>query len=189
MRCEQRKHPCDRRAGAANATGTSERARYSKRSSSIASSTAATGEPNVADMPAAAPDASRIFRSSAVIFANCPTSEPSAPPVAMMGRWRSRRPRFPACAARSLHRPGRHAQQRAPGPWMARWVPHLALHLSRVAGFHCEPRLFPSSLFASSKNSGASRGSPSESDSRASASRSTPRSRAGSSRSTPMSLA
>lgn len=70
---------------AANATGTNERARYSKRSSSIASSTAATGEPNVADMPAAAPDASRIFRSSAVIFANCPTSEPSAPPVAMMG--------------------------------------------------------------------------------------------------------
>ena len=36
-------------------------------------------------MPAAAPAASRIFRSSALMRTTCPTSEPSAPPVAMIG--------------------------------------------------------------------------------------------------------
>jgi hypothetical protein len=42
-----------------------ERARYSKRSSSIASNTALTGAEKVADIPAAAPAASSVFRSSA----------------------------------------------------------------------------------------------------------------------------
>ncbi len=69
----------------ASATGTSERARYSKRRSSTASKVAATGLPKVAAMPAAAPAASRVLRSSAVVAKSCPTSEPRAPPVAMIG--------------------------------------------------------------------------------------------------------
>ncbi len=69
----------------ASATGISERGPSSKRSSSTASSAAATGLPKVAVMPAAAPAASRILRSSAVVSSSCPTSEPSAPPVAMIG--------------------------------------------------------------------------------------------------------
>jgi len=69
----------------ASATGTSERGRYSKRRSSIARRTAATGDPNVADIPAAAPAARSVFRSSAVMRRSCPMSEPSAPPVAMIG--------------------------------------------------------------------------------------------------------
>ena len=70
---------------AASATGTSDRARYSKSSSSMASSTAETGEPKVAAMPAAAPAASSTLRSSAVVLSTWPSSEPRAPPVAMMG--------------------------------------------------------------------------------------------------------
>ncbi len=69
----------------ASATGISERARNSNNSNSIASSTAETGLPNVAAIPAAAPAASSVFRSSAVVRNNCPTSEPNAPPVAMIG--------------------------------------------------------------------------------------------------------
>ena len=51
----------------------------------MASSTAETGLPKVAAIPAAAPAASSVLRSSAVIVSNCPTSDPRAPPVAMMG--------------------------------------------------------------------------------------------------------
>ena len=72
-------------AALASATGTSERARNSNSSSSIASSTADTGLPNVAAMPAAAPAARSVLRSDAVIFSSCPISDPSAPPVAMIG--------------------------------------------------------------------------------------------------------
>ena len=53
--------------------------------SSIASTTAAKGVPNVAAMPAAAPHASRIFRSLAETWITWPTSEPIAPPVTMIG--------------------------------------------------------------------------------------------------------
>ena len=69
----------------ANATGMTERGRSSNRSSSTASSTAETGLPNVAAIPAAAPAASSVFRSAAVVRSTCPKSDPSAPPVAMMG--------------------------------------------------------------------------------------------------------
>ena len=62
-----------------------ERGRNSNSSSSIASSTADTGLPNVAAMPAAAPAASSVLRSAAVVRMTCPISEPSAPPVAMIG--------------------------------------------------------------------------------------------------------
>ena len=50
-------------AALASATGMIERGRNSNSSSSIASSTAETGLPNVAAMPAAAPAASSVFRS------------------------------------------------------------------------------------------------------------------------------
>ena len=69
----------------ASATGTSERGRSSNSSSSTASTTAATGEPKIAVMPAAAPAASRVLRSLPVTFSNWPSTEPSAPPVAMIG--------------------------------------------------------------------------------------------------------
>ena len=72
-------------AALASATGTIERGRYSKSRSSIASKTALTGLPNVADMPAAAPAASSVLRSSAETRSTWPTNEPSAPPVAMIG--------------------------------------------------------------------------------------------------------
>src|SRR5262249_39723631 len=58
---------------------------HSKSSSSTASSTAATGEANVADMPPAAPATSSVFRSALVSRKSCATIEPKAPPVMMMG--------------------------------------------------------------------------------------------------------
>jgi hypothetical protein len=50
-------------------------------------------------MPAAAPAASRIFRSTAVVFNNCPTNEPSAPPVAMIGPSAPKGPPVPIAMA------------------------------------------------------------------------------------------
>ena len=54
-------------AAPASATGMIERGRNSNSNSSIASSTAETGLPNVAAMPAAAPAASSVLRSAAVV--------------------------------------------------------------------------------------------------------------------------
>ena len=51
----------------------------------MASTTAASGAPNVADMPAAAPAASRILRSDGDTRMTWPSSEPIAPPVTMIG--------------------------------------------------------------------------------------------------------
>jgi hypothetical protein len=70
---------------AATTSGRNARAENSKSSSSIASTTAASGAPNVAAMPAAAPEASRILRSDADTCRTWPSSEPRAPPVTMMG--------------------------------------------------------------------------------------------------------
>jgi hypothetical protein len=70
---------------AASATGIIDRGRNSNRSSSTASSTADTGAPNVAAIPAAAPAASSVLRSSAVVCRIWPSSDPIAPPVAMIG--------------------------------------------------------------------------------------------------------
>ena len=67
----------------ASATGMSERGRYSNSSSSIASSTAETGLPNVAAMPAAAPAASSVLRSSAVVVNDLPDAASRA-----RRRWR-----------------------------------------------------------------------------------------------------
>ena len=69
----------------ATTSGTKARCENSKSSSSIASTTAASGAPNVADMPAAAPHASRILRSDGVTRISWPMSDPSAPPVTMIG--------------------------------------------------------------------------------------------------------
>ena len=69
----------------ASATGMVERELNSKSSSSTARSTADTGLPKMAVIPAAAPAARRIFRSTPVTLKICPRREPSAPPVAMMG--------------------------------------------------------------------------------------------------------
>ena len=69
----------------ASATGISERGRSSNSSSSTASTSEATGAPNTAAMPAAAPAASSTLRSLAVTRSSWPISEPSAPPVEMIG--------------------------------------------------------------------------------------------------------
>lgn len=45
----------------------------------MASTTAASGAPNVADIPAAAPVASRILRSEGETRMTCPSSEPIDP--------------------------------------------------------------------------------------------------------------
>jgi len=58
---------------------------HSKSRSSTASSTAATGEAKVADMPAAAPATRSVFRSAAVSSKNWATRDPKAPPVMMIG--------------------------------------------------------------------------------------------------------
>ncbi len=69
----------------ASATGIMLRGRHSKRSSSTASRTAATGVPKVALIPAAAPATSSVLRSAAVRWKNWATMEPTAPPVMMIG--------------------------------------------------------------------------------------------------------
>ncbi len=69
----------------ATTSGTNARVENSNSSSSIASTTAASGAPNVAAMPAAAPHASRILRSLADTCSTWPSSEPRAPPVTMIG--------------------------------------------------------------------------------------------------------
>jgi hypothetical protein len=61
------------------------RGRHSNSSSSTASSSAATGVPNTAVMPAVAPATSSVLRSAAVSLKNCANSEPIAPPVMMIG--------------------------------------------------------------------------------------------------------
>ena len=70
---------------AATTSGTNARVENSKSSSSMASTTAASGAPNVAAMPAAAPAASRILRSDGETRITWPSSDPSAPPVTMIG--------------------------------------------------------------------------------------------------------
>jgi len=79
----------ERRATAAvalaSATGIRLRGFHSNSSSSTASRTEATGAANVADMPAAAPATSSVLRSTAVSRRNWATSEPTAPPVMMIG--------------------------------------------------------------------------------------------------------
>ena len=89
-------------AAEASATGMIERGRYSKSSSSTASSTAETGLPKVAVMPAAAPAASSVLRSSAVTWKACPTIEPSAPPVAMIGPSAPKGPPVPIAIAAEM---------------------------------------------------------------------------------------
>src|ERR1700722_13654896 len=69
----------------AKATGRKLRGRHSNSNNSTASSTAATGVPNPAVIPAAAPATSSVLRSAEVTFTHWAISEPSAPPVMMIG--------------------------------------------------------------------------------------------------------
>ncbi len=62
-------------------SGINDRDLNSNSSNSIARITPAIGVLNVADIPAAAPHASKTFRSTAVVCSTCPTSDPIAPPV------------------------------------------------------------------------------------------------------------
>ena len=67
------------------ATGKKLRGRHSNSSSSTASKIAATGVPKIPVMPAAAPATSNVLRSLEVRWKSCANSEPSAPPVMMIG--------------------------------------------------------------------------------------------------------
>ncbi len=58
---------------------------FRSNSSSIASRTDETGAANVADVPAAAPATSSVFRSALVKWNICATIDPHAPPVMMIG--------------------------------------------------------------------------------------------------------
>ncbi len=64
---------------------TIERGLNSKASSSTPKSVAATGVPKTALIPAAAPATRRARRCAAVRRNSCPTIEPTAPPVKMIG--------------------------------------------------------------------------------------------------------
>src|SRR5437763_248936 len=68
---------------AAATMGISARVENSNSSNSMASTTDASGAPNVAAMPAAAPAASKILRSDGDPFRTWPMSEPSEPPETM----------------------------------------------------------------------------------------------------------
>ncbi len=70
---------------AAKPIRTIERGRHSKTKSSTPNKVAATGVPNTALIPAAAPATRRARRSDAVRRNSCPTIEPRAPPVKMIG--------------------------------------------------------------------------------------------------------
>ena len=89
-------------AAEASATGITDRGRYSNNNSSTASSTADTGLPKVAAIPAAAPADSRILRSSPVVFRSWPTSDPSPPPVAMIGPSAPKGPPVPIAMAAEI---------------------------------------------------------------------------------------
>ena len=69
----------------ASETGIIDLGENSNNNNSIARKMAAMGLPNMAAMPAVAPAASNIFLSLWVILNICPSEEPRAPPVAMMG--------------------------------------------------------------------------------------------------------
>ena len=69
----------------ATRTGMKLRGFHSNSSSSTASSAAAIGVPNTAVMPAAAPATSSVLRSAALMSKHCANSDPSAPPVMMIG--------------------------------------------------------------------------------------------------------
>ncbi|MNR26646.1 hypothetical protein D3C85_1438750 [compost metagenome] len=51
----------------------------------MARNTAASGVPKMADIPAVAPAARIILRSTGLTVNNCPSVEPNAPPVAIIG--------------------------------------------------------------------------------------------------------
>ena len=93
--------------------GINERPRNSKSNNSIARITPAIGVLNVAAIPAPAPQASSTLRSAAVVDTNCPTSDPNAPPVWMIGPSAPKGPPVPiAMAAESGFRIATFASMR-----------------------------------------------------------------------------
>ena len=60
------------------------------------------GVPKIAAMPAVAPEAKSIFRSLWVILVICPSVEPNAPPVAMMGPSAPNGPPVPMAIAEEI---------------------------------------------------------------------------------------
>ncbi len=83
----------------ATTRGMKARVENSKRRSSIARTTEASGAPKVADMPAAAPQARRIFRSAGETWRIWPRSDPRAPPVTMIGPSAPKGPPVPIAMA------------------------------------------------------------------------------------------
>src|SRR5690606_28868031 len=69
----------------ATTSGMNDRVENSNSSSSTAMTTDASGAPNVAAIPAAAPLASSTLRSEADTSNSWPINEPNAPPVTMIG--------------------------------------------------------------------------------------------------------
>jgi len=67
------------------ATGIKLRGFHSKRRSSTAKRIAASGVAKTADIPAAAPATSKVFRSFADRWMPCPSNDPNAPAVMMIG--------------------------------------------------------------------------------------------------------
>ncbi len=65
----------------------------------MARRTAETGVPKMAAIPAAAPAARRVLRSMAVTLRIWPMSDPSAPPVAMIGPSAPKGPPVPMAMA------------------------------------------------------------------------------------------
>ena len=83
-------------------TGSKLRGRHSNSSSSMASSTDASGESNVAAIPAAAPETMSALRSSAERCMCWARIEPIAPPVMMIGPSAPKGPPLPMLTAAEI---------------------------------------------------------------------------------------
>ena len=104
--CKGKRGPASKNKGRANAataqataTGRRLRGRNSNSKSSTASMTAAIGVPKIAVIPATAPATSSVLRSAPVMRSCCPRSEPSAPPVMMIGPSAPKGPPLPIAIA------------------------------------------------------------------------------------------
>ena len=76
-----------------------ERVENSNKSNSMAKTTAASGAPKVADIPAAAPADSNTLRSAGETGSTWPINDPSAPPVTMIGPSAPKGPPVPMATA------------------------------------------------------------------------------------------
>src|SRR5690606_36040638 len=81
------------------AVGMNARVENSNKRSWVARTMEATGAPNVAAIPPAAPQAKRIFLSDGDTLSNWPRSDPSDPPVTMIGPSAPNGPPLPMAVA------------------------------------------------------------------------------------------